>query len=72
VVAKVLLEANGDTLLSIEESSLARFFYYTNIITAVGLLYLFKRAFDVQELGQKYLDQLSKKSKDWTLPGLTS
>ncbi|KAG0370659.1 Alpha/Beta hydrolase protein [Gamsiella multidivaricata] len=56
-----------------QESLLVRFFYYTNLITAIGLLYLFKRAFEVQELGQKFLDQLFKGSKDWIeLPGLTS
>ncbi|KAG0242265.1 hypothetical protein BGX31_000427 [Mortierella sp. GBA43] len=55
-----------------QESMLARFFYYTNIITAIGLLYLFKRAFEVQELGQKYLDRLSRKNKEWSLPGITS
>ena len=57
----------------LEESLLVRFFYYMNIITAIGLIYLFKRAFEVQELGQKYLDQLSKESRDWIeLPGITS
>ncbi|KAI8595448.1 Alpha/Beta hydrolase protein [Dissophora ornata] len=57
----------------LEESLLVRFFYYMNIITAIGLIYLFKRAFEVQELGQKFLDQLSKESRDWIeLPGITS
>ncbi|KAK3831903.1 MAG: Alpha/Beta hydrolase protein [Linnemannia gamsii] len=56
-----------------QESLLVRFFYYTNIITAVGLLYLFKRAFEVQALGQKFLDQLAKESKEWIeLPGPTT
>ncbi|KAG0312676.1 hypothetical protein BGZ99_009322 [Dissophora globulifera] len=56
-----------------QESLLARFFYYMNIITAIGLIYLFRRSFQVQELAQKYLDQLSKESKYWVeLPGFTS
>lgn len=56
-----------------QESLLVRFFYYTNIITAVGLLYLFKQSFEVQALGQKFLDQLAKESKDWIeLPGPTT
>ncbi|KAF9091887.1 hypothetical protein BGX23_004797 [Mortierella sp. AD031] len=56
-----------------QESLLVRFFYYTNIITAVGLLYLFRRSFEVQALGQKFLDQLAKESKEWIeLPGLTT
>ncbi|KAG0209111.1 hypothetical protein BGX28_000128 [Mortierella sp. GBA30] len=56
-----------------QESLLVRFFYYTNIITAIGLLYLFKRSLDVQDSSQKFLDQLSKESKDWVeLPGLIS
>ncbi|KAF9896601.1 hypothetical protein BX616_007137, partial [Lobosporangium transversale] len=39
----------------------------------VGLLHLFKRSFEVQDLGQQYLDQLSKKSDDRIeLPGITS
>lgn len=59
--------------MRIEESLLVRFFYYTNIITAVGLLYLFKRSFEVQVLGQKLLDQLAKESKEWIeLPGPTT
>ncbi|KAG0083385.1 hypothetical protein BGZ92_010820 [Podila epicladia] len=54
-----------------QESSLVRFFYYINIITAVGLLYLFKRSYDAREVAQKFLNQLSKESKDWVeLPGL--
>ncbi|KAF9993033.1 hypothetical protein BGZ65_011505, partial [Modicella reniformis] len=53
-----------------QESILVRFFYYTNLFTAIGLLYLFKRAFEVQELGQNYLNQLSKERIE--LPGLTS
>ncbi|KAG0084538.1 hypothetical protein BGZ93_001190 [Podila epicladia] len=48
-----------------QESSLVRFFYYINIITAVGLLYLFKRSYDAREVAQKFLNQLSKESKDW-------
>ncbi|KAG0250294.1 hypothetical protein BG011_008501 [Mortierella polycephala] len=56
-----------------QESLLVRFFYYTNIITAIGLLYLFKRSLDVQEQAQKFLDQLSKEAKDWVeLPGMSS
>ncbi|KAF9116818.1 hypothetical protein BGX27_010435 [Mortierella sp. AM989] len=58
-----------------QESLLVRFFYYTNIITAVGLLYLFKRSFDVQQVGQHYVDHLSKEGNGWLrmeLPGPSS
>ncbi|CAO3571155.1 unnamed protein product [Mortierella alpina] len=56
-----------------QESLLVRFFYYTNIITAIGLLYLFKRSLDVQEPSQQFLNELSKESKDWVeLPGMAS
>lgn len=56
-----------------QESILVRFFYYINIITAVALLYLFRRSFEVQEAVQTFLNQLSKESKEWVeLPGLTS
>ncbi|KAG9324416.1 hypothetical protein KVV02_004436 [Mortierella alpina] len=56
-----------------QESLLVRFFYYTNIITAIGLLYLFKRSLDVQEPSQQFLDQLSRESRDWVeLPGMAS
>ncbi|KAF9429492.1 hypothetical protein BGZ76_001223 [Entomortierella beljakovae] len=76
-VSVMILDACFYTWLNVtgtfQESILARFFYYTNIITAVGLLYLFKRSFDVQQVGQRYVDQLSKESKDWIeLPGPTS
>ncbi|KAF9410293.1 hypothetical protein BGZ94_001712 [Podila epigama] len=56
-----------------QESSLVRFFYYTNIITAVALLYLFRRSLEVQDVVQAFLNQLSKDRKDWSeLPGITS
>ncbi|KAF9379812.1 hypothetical protein CPB97_008750 [Podila verticillata] len=54
-----------------QESPLVRFFYYINIITAVGLFYLFKRSYDSRQVAQRFLNQLSKESKDWVeLPGL--
>lgn len=59
------------SLLETEESPLVRFFYYINIITAVGLFYLFKRSYDARQVAQRFLNQLSKESKDWVeLPGL--
>ncbi|KAF9949248.1 hypothetical protein BGZ72_008947 [Mortierella alpina] len=53
------------------QSTLASFFYYINVVTAAGLLYLFKQSLDAKETAQKFLDQLSKESKaSVVLPGL--
>ncbi|KAF9276978.1 hypothetical protein BGZ68_009630 [Mortierella alpina] len=53
------------------QSTLASFFYYINVITAVGLLYLFKQSLDAKATAQKFLNQLSKESKATVLlPGL--
>ncbi|KAG0257368.1 hypothetical protein DFQ27_005173 [Actinomortierella ambigua] len=56
-----------------QQSPLVRFFYYINIITAVGLIYLFKRAFEVRDVIHKHLEQYSKERREEIdLPGLTS
>ncbi|KAF9965862.1 hypothetical protein BGZ70_003939 [Mortierella alpina] len=53
------------------QSTLASFFYYIDIVTTVGLLYLLKRSLDAKVTAQKFLDQLSKESKaSVVLPGL--
>jgi len=55
----------------VEESLLVRFFYYANIITAIGLLYLFKRSLEGRKVGQEFLDQIDR--REWVeLPGLSS
>jgi len=59
--------------LSVEVSALARFVSHVNLITAAGILYLFKRSLETKEVAATFLDQISKDSKTKTeLPGLTS
>ncbi|KAF9190505.1 hypothetical protein BGZ51_008544 [Haplosporangium sp. Z 767] len=56
-----------------QQSTLARFFNYVNVITAIGLLYLFKRSYESKLVAQKFLDQLTKESRGRvTLPGLNA
>ncbi|KAI7821677.1 Alpha/Beta hydrolase protein [Gamsiella multidivaricata] len=55
------------------QSAMVRFFNYVNLISAVGLLYLFKRSFDAKGAVEKFLDQHSKESKSRIdLPGPSS
>ncbi|KAK3837411.1 MAG: Alpha/Beta hydrolase protein [Linnemannia gamsii] len=54
-------------------SPLARFFSYVNVITAAGIVYLFKRSLESREVVAEFLGQISKESKTKTdLPGVTS
>ncbi|KAF9972146.1 hypothetical protein BGZ73_004778 [Actinomortierella ambigua] len=56
-----------------QQSPLVRFFYYINIVTAIGLIYLFKRAFEVRDIIHKHLEHYSKERREEIdLPGLTS
>ncbi|KAF9093369.1 hypothetical protein BGX23_003385 [Mortierella sp. AD031] len=73
----LLLDILFQTWLSItgtfRVSALARFFSYVNVITAAGILFLFKRSLETKEVVTKFLGQISKESKNKTeLPGVTS
>ncbi|KAF9114796.1 hypothetical protein BGX27_009830 [Mortierella sp. AM989] len=55
------------------ESAIVRFFNYINVISTIGLLYLFKRSFEAKESADKFLIQLSKEGKKHVeLPGPNS
>ncbi|KAG0203690.1 hypothetical protein BGX28_004099 [Mortierella sp. GBA30] len=45
------------------QSSLATFFYYVNMVTTIGLLFLFKQSLDAKNTVQVFLDKLAKESK---------
>ncbi|KAF9127975.1 hypothetical protein BGW39_005451 [Mortierella sp. 14UC] len=54
-------------------SPLARFFSYVNVITAAGIVFLFKRSLETKEVVAEFLGQISKQSQTKTeLPGLIS
>ncbi|KAG0065558.1 hypothetical protein BGZ89_008207 [Linnemannia elongata] len=54
-------------------SPLARLFSYVNVITAAGIVYLFKRSLESQLVAENFLGEISKENKTkFKLPGVTS
>ncbi|KAG0078109.1 hypothetical protein BGZ90_005933 [Linnemannia elongata] len=54
-------------------SPLARVFSYVNVITAAGIVYLFKRSLESQLVAENFLGEISKENKTkFKLPGVTS
>ncbi|OAQ34572.1 alpha/beta-hydrolase [Linnemannia elongata AG-77] len=54
-------------------SPLARLFSYVNVITAAGIVYLFKRSLESQLVAENFLGEISKENKmKFKLPGVTS